>query len=180
MESRKSSKDFALSADEREELISCCRTPEEKFIILGLTFTGMRVSEFAHLKNTWIRWQDRFIRIPKAEDQWSPKSIKGNRTIPLLEPRLEGILGWWFGQYENVAMHRATIFRIVKRVASRTSIKRKIYPHALRATFANILTEKGLSTSTIQHIMGWSKISTAEAYIQDSGIRAIKEAREKW
>jgi integrase len=180
MEISRTSKDYALSQDEREELISMCKNPTEKFIILGLMFTGMRVSEFANLKNSWIRWQDKYIRIPKSEDKWSPKTMKGNRCIPILEPRFEGILGWWFGQFESVEMHRSTIFRVVKRVASRTTIKRKVYPHALRSTFANILTEKGMSTFTIQHILGWAKISTAEHYIQDSGIRALKEAKERW
>jgi len=176
----RSSQENALEKHEIETLLNNSKTSEEVFLITTLLYTGMRVSELSHMKRSWIQWQNLQIIIPKQEDEWTPKTKQGARTIPLIEPRLKEVLRSWFTLNENVAMDRSTIWRIVKRVASRSQLTKRVYPHSLRATFATMLAFMGMSSASIQHIMGWAKLTTAERYIQSSGARASEEMKEKW
>lgn len=179
------SRQDALQDDEVEELISASTIPKEKLVVIGLVYTGMRVSEFSHLHKDWIKWQDSLIQVPvnmpcncpSCNGMWTPKSETGSRVIPITDARLRTILEAYFTLHDKVGLHRASIFRIVRRVAQRTSIKSKVYPHALRATFATRLAYKGISTTSLMTVMGWGKLETAQHYIQRSGARAIEEIR---
>jgi len=174
------SKENVLEKHEIEVLLTNCKTEEETFLLTALVYTGMRVSELSHMNKSWIKWQNLQIIIPQHDGEWSPKTKQGSRTIPLIEPRLKEVLRAWFTLRENVAMDRSTIWRIVKRVAARSELTKKVYPHALRATFATMLAFMGMSSASIQHILGWAKLTTAESYVQSTGIRAIEEMQEKW
>lgn len=177
-----SSKKDALEDNELEELISKCVTKKEMFMILVLSFTGMRADEVANMKPSWIKWQREVIEIPSIQGDWKPKSKAGSRTIPIKEPRLIEILRWWVFQnnMKVVKFNRITVWRTVKEIANRTKIEKKIYPHSLRATYATKLSFKGMSPSTLQHIMGWANIKTANDYVQSSGARSKQEFDDKW
>lgn len=177
-----SSRQDALEDNEFEELISKCKTKKELFMVLTLGFTGMRADELSHFKPSWIKWQKEIIQIPPTDNGWKPKTKAGARTIPIKEPRLKEILEWWSfqNQMKSVKFNRITVWRIIGDVANRTKIQKKIYPHSLRATYATKLAFKGMSPSTIQHIMGWATINTANEYVQSSGARSKQEFMEKW
>ena len=182
-----SSKRDALEENELNELINQCQSVPEKFskehfVVLVLAFTGMRADELSHFKPSWIKWQKGVIEIPSEEDGWTPKTIHGARSIPLKDNRLIDILKRWTYEYnfKPIKMKRVTIWRIIQKVASRTKIMKKVYPHSLRATFATTLAFKGFSASSIQHIMGWGSIVMAMEYVKSSGARAKDEFMEKW
>lgn len=180
MEKKWSSKKDALEEEEIERLLEACKHTDEVFVITSLVYTGMRVSELAHMHRSWIRWQLEVIQIPEEWQGWTPKTKQGARAIPLIEARLKEVLRGWFALNEQVAMDRSTIWRMVKRVAERSGISRKVYPHSLRATFATKLAFNGMTEASICAIMGWSSIKTAESYVKISGARAVQEMREKW
>lgn len=170
----------SLSDQEIEELLNACKTDRERFIITILIYTGLRVDELAHMKGYWIDTKKELINVPDREGDWTPKTKHGVRSIPVVESRLKFALNRFFKDNDEVGMTRTTIWRIVRKVAERTSIKRKVYPHALRSTFASILAYKGISEGTMCSIMGWSNIKTAQAYVKLSGKRAKEELTRKW
>ncbi len=170
----------ALEDEEIEQLINACKTKKEKFIIITLIYTGMRVSVFCSMDKDWIRWQKGVIHIPNQKGDWKPKTDSGNRDIPIRDVGLTTMLKEWFTLYDEVGMNRITVFRTIKRIADRTNINKKIYPHSLRATYATMLAFKGASESAVRYAMGWSQFKTAQSYISNSGARAIKEIEEKW
>jgi len=185
---KRNCREDALEEEDIEKLIGACSNKLEKLIIIGLIYTGMRVSEFSHFKAGWIKWQNNIIQIPsqmpcscpECRGSWKPKSKNGARIIPIIDERLRAVLRNYFTLYDDIKMHRSTIFRKVREIASRTDIKNKVYPHSLRATFATMLAYKGVSAGTLMTVLGWGRIDTAQHYIQKSGIRAIEELREKW
>ena len=69
------------------------------------------------------------------------------------------------------------MFRIVKKVGRRLRPFKKVYPHALRATFATMMAEENMPPSDIQAIMGWAKLETANNYVRST--KAIQNFREK-
>lgn len=177
---RHSCKKDALEEFEIEQILNACKNSDETFILVTLIYSGMRVSELAHMHRSWIKWQNDIIQVPDEFEGWSPKTKQGARTIPLTESRLKEVLRSWFTLNERVAMDRSTIWRIVKRVSTRSGITRKVYPHSLRATFATKLAFMGMSEATISQTLGWADIKTASSYVKISGARAVQEFREKW
>ena len=85
---------------------------------------------------------------------------------------------------------RTEVWRIVKRCARRVDEKRDVvletkepleeraYPHSLRAAFATLYAEKGVSEQALMDTMGWKDISVAKRYINSTG-RAGKAAAQK-
>ena len=172
------SKEDILSKEEVDDLINACKSKKETFVATALVYSGMRAGELENMKETWINWQKDIIKIPKQQGKWKPKTKAAEREIPIIETSLRRVLRDWFLKQDDVGISRVSIFRIIRRVAQRIKIMRKVYPHALRATYASMLAERNISPATIQAIMGWSKLATAESYVRAR--RAIEEVKEKW
>lgn len=180
------SKEFALPDEDVEKLVDSCKTTTEKFIIITLLYSGMRVGELCHLRKEWINWQDEVINVPMRQacsckkcvkfrkGVWMPKTRKGVRSIKIIEPRLREVLRAYFTLNSRFDYTETGAWYVVKRVARRTDIKTKIFPHSLRATAATIFAHK-VSAPTLAYIMGWEDLNVAESYVQSAKKRAIAE-----
>ena len=175
-------KEHILEDREIEKIKENIETNEEKLIFNGLIYTGMRITEFLNLRRSWINWDKKRIRVPKKDDNppFSVKTENSARVIPIV-PELEPILKKFFDHYrvvKNFIPHRQKAWELIKILGERTGIK--LFPHAVRATFATILARKDYNAPAIQAVMGWSKLETANKYIRLSGRMVEKEFAEKW
>jgi integrase len=170
------SKQDVLNKEERELLFNSCKNDKEELVVKGLCYTGMRAGEFAHMTKAWIDWQKEVIKIPPLEKAWHPKTKAGIREIPLMY-EAKRILFNHFRTHDEIGMTRVTLYRIVRRVASRMNPFKKVYPHSLRATFASMLADAGLGPADIQMILGWAKLETANHYVRAT--MALQNFREK-
>jgi len=65
-----------------------------------------------------------------------------------------------------------TVYRIVQKVASRSGLKRKVYPHSLRATAATRVAYKITNPVILCDLFGWKQLKMAEYYIRRAWGRA--------
>ncbi len=72
-------------------------------------------------------------------------------------------------------MTRMTVYRIVVKVAARTDLRKRIYPHALRATAATRLAYRVHNPIVLCDIFGWKQLKMAERYIRRAGGRTELE-----
>lgn len=174
------SKEDILEKEDIDNLIKSCKNLKEKFIIITLIYTGMRVSEFCNIKKSWVRWQENKIVVPSIQGVWQPKTSSGSREIPLVNDKIREVLREWFEKYslDEFKMSRIGIFKMIKTIAKRANIMKNVYPHSLRATFASMLAVKNISPASLQAIMGWKGFATAERYVRST--RALDEVKEKW
>lgn len=183
-----------LTDDEIELLFRHCRSFKEKFVIYVLLYTGMRVSEFIHMRRDWIDWDAGWINIPEMQPCnkcyeckkrggiWKVKVPEASRKIPIL-PEIRKILETFFKRYNAVmdlVKNRIEAWEIVKEVSERAGIKHRVFPHVLRGTFASILAGKGFSVYAVQAALGWKSFKTADDYIRLSPHRLKREFEEKW
>jgi len=167
----RNSKENALTDAEIEGMMSNCQTIEEKFVVPVLIYSGMRVSEFCRMKKDWIDFVSNKIMVP------SGKTKAAQRSIPIISPRLEAVLKAWFSMHDDVPYTKSGIWRMVNRVARRAKIEHRVYPHALRATFASLLGHK-VTAPTLMYIAGWSQLKTSEIYVKSNEKRALEEANK--
>ena len=183
-------KEDALSDSEIEELEQACNGEKDEFVVWTPIYSGLRVGELAHMSRDWLNWKDMTINIPPSQDcwcwdcrhyrkgLWQPKTKAGIRSV-LIQASLVPILRAHFEAYRKARqVSRQAIEHRLSLIVKRTSISHRVYPHCLRATCATIWASKGMSSPSLQYLMGWENLEAAEHYVQSSRRRAIKEAVE--
>jgi len=106
-----------------------------------------------------------------AHHWWRPKTEAGIRGVPYdFEPRAELAIERFFNEFDGFEHSYTAVSRRVKRAAECAPEinPEDIYCHALRATAATYHVSRGLKSHPLTALMGWSNLSTAEAYIARS------------
>ena len=181
-----SAKQDALNEVEATMLLSACRDLLDNLTIRLPLYTGMRIGEVQHLKTSWLDWEKGIIIIPARQkcscyeckkwrkEIWTPKTQAGQRSLlitPELEPYLQQLK-------DGINRTRQALEQRFERIRQRSALNKVCYPHALRATFATHMAEKGMSAPSLTYLLGWESLEPAESYIQSSQKRAHQEMRE--
>ena len=69
-----------------------------------------------------------------------------------------------FINYRGKNLSRVTIFKIVKKLTSKSGIKKNISPHTFRHSFATELIERGANLRAVQEMLGHQSITTTQLY----------------
>jgi len=165
-----------LSIDEIDRMIGAIdlSKPEghrNKAIIETLYGCGLRVSELVNLRLTDIHYAEGFIMV----------TGKGNkqRLVPVGNKALKEIDIYKTDRAKLPVIHdgnilflnrrgrkltRAMIFTIIKDLALKADIRKKISPHTFRHSFATHLIEGGADLRAVQEMLGHESILTTEIY----------------
>ena len=139
--------------------------------------TGLRVAELANLTKDNLDWQSHRLVIYGKGGPYGTRSKR--RVIPLtarVQPLLEGP----FALHDSLNMSVRTLQRIVRLIANRANISRKVSPHVLRHTFSVTAVQKGISLPALQRLLGHDHLATTEIYLNLSPEHVIKEFIDKW
>ncbi len=160
-----------LEEDEVFLLKKSCKSFDEELIINVLLETGLRVSEFANLKEDNVSWQRSCITLIG----------KGNkrRVVPM-SSLVRFYLTQLFSRSSRVKLAVRTIQKYVKNVAERSRITKVVSPHVLRHTFAVTYLHRGGNLRALQGILGHSSIVTTDIYLNYSGKRVIDDFQKIW
>jgi len=106
------------------------------------------------------------------EHAWSAKTDAAAREVPFdFDPRVELTIERFFDRFDAWPVSRQGVNRRVNRAAEEASQldPDDIYPHCLRATAASTMAARGLKVLPLQAMFGWASLSTAQAYVAQSG-----------
>ena len=144
-----------------------------KAIIETLYSCGLRVSELVNLRLTNIFLTDGFIKVEGKGDK--------ERLVPIGKTCLKyiniyqnevrnhlkikpGHEDFIFLNRRGAQLTRVMIFTIIKGLAERAKINKKISPHTFRHSFATHLVERGADLRAVQDMLGHESITTTEIY----------------
>jgi integrase/recombinase XerD len=144
-----------------------------KAILETMFSCGLRVSETVNLNLSDISYADEFVRVIGKGDK--------ERLVPIGRVALDAIR--WYVEHVRVHINvkagsndivflnnrgnrlsRVMIFYIIKELASRAGINKKISPHTFRHSFATALVEAGADLRAVQQMLGHESITTTEIY----------------
>ena len=141
-------------------------------ILETLYSCGLRVSELCNLKLSELYFEEGFIKVEgKGSKQRlvpiSPRAIKeirlyfADRNLMKIKPGFEDFV---FISNFGKNISRIMVFHIIKELAERIGLKKKISPHTFRHSFATHLLEGGANLRAIQCMLGHESIGTTEIY----------------
>ncbi len=135
---------------------------------------GLRVTELIDLKISDLFFNEGFIKVTgKGSKQRFVPIVEATkkyiniyatqvRTHIKIKPGFEDTL---FLNHNGKQLTRAMIFTIIKDLAKKIELKKKISPHTFRHSFATHLLQNNADLRSIQLMLGHESITTTEIYV---------------
>lgn len=140
--------------------------------------TGCRISEVWGINRDQIVWDRRSVLVcgkgqKEREVYFGARCTLWLRRYLLTRPDAEPAL---FATSSPVRRMSTWYMRaIVKAVANRCGLARKVSPHVMRHTLATTLLNQGADLVAVQSILGHDKPETTQRYAHLSGVRRQDE-----
>jgi integrase/recombinase XerD len=145
----------------------------DKALIETMYSCGLRVSELVNLKISALKFDEGFIRVTGKGDKERLVPIGGaaidavklyrehGRGSLKIKSGAEDIL---FLNLKGGPLSRISVFNLIKTLAAKAGVRKRISPHTLRHSFATHLLEGGADLRAIQEMLGHASITTTEIY----------------
>jgi integrase/recombinase XerD len=168
-----------LSEDEINELIiaidlSHPQGERNRTIIETMYSCGLRVSELVTLKISDLFFEEGFIKVTGKgnKERFVPIHYNAQKYISIyideirchVKPQ-KGFEDTLFLNRRGKGLTRQMIFTILKDLAVKINLNKKISPHTLRHSFATHLLKNGADLRAIQQMLGHESITTTEVYV---------------
>tara|TARA_Y100001978_G_scaffold203481_1_gene229775 strand:+ start:6047 stop:6949 length:903 start_codon:yes stop_codon:yes gene_type:complete len=134
---------------------------------------GLRVSELVNLKFSDLFYDEGFVRVigKGNKERLVPLSKSVEKEIQIYVEKMrskltikQGHENFIFLNRRGTQLTRVMVFIIIKDLALKTDLKKKISPHTFRHSFATHLIEGGANLRAIQEMLGHESIITTEIY----------------
>ena len=167
-----------LSLIEIDKLISAIDLSQQhgernRSILETLYSCGLRVSELINLQLSNINFNENYIKVTGKGNKQRLSPISGKAlkylSIYINEVRIhldikKGNSDFVFLNNRGAKLSRVMIFLIIKKLAEKIGLNKKISPHTFRHSFATHLIEGGADLRAVQEMLGHSSITTTEIY----------------
>ena len=159
-----------LTKDEIRRLLDIIKNPKHRLLVEFMYSSGLRVSECVSIKVDDLDLNEKIGKI---------KHGKGNKErYIILSDTLIGHLNEYLRTKKDKSQFIFSVKgrpittrqaqKIVKEAAKKASIKKRVFCHALRSSFATHLLEAGTDIRVIQELLGHSNLATTQIYTKVS------------
>ena len=168
-----------LSIEEIDTLIAAIdlshpQGERNRTILETLYSCGLRVTELITLQISDLFFDEGFIRVlgKGNKERFVPINYATQQLISNYKnlirvhiPVKKGFEDTLFLNRRGKQLTRVMIFTIVKELALKAGLDKKISPHTFRHSFATHLLERGADLRAIQQMLGHESITTTEIYM---------------
>lgn len=164
-----------LTSDEAKRLLSVATSQQDRCLIRLMLDCGLRVSEALNVKvdDTYSANDRYYVFVSRA---------KGNKQRDVEMPEsLFNELREYKSSGKLFYIHRATAFRIIRKLSDLAGIEKDVSPHSLRHTHAHHLRLLGWPIEAISQRLGHASIETTKLYTRPAEIaKSISLPKMEW
>lgn len=155
-----------LHKEEIASMIRLTKNPKHKSLIAVIYSCGLRRSEAINLKLSDIDSKRMLIKIRGAKGKKDRYVQLAISTLELLREyyKKEKPEIWVFEGRDKQQYSATSIVNDVKNAAKRAKIRKRVYPHILRHSYATHNLELGIDLRYIQEWLGHASTKTTERY----------------
>ena len=157
-----------LSRNEIDKLLQCTSYLKHRAFLMTLYAAGLRLSEASHLRISDIDSDRMMLRVAFGKG-------KKERLVPLSPRLLKELRIYWQafrpsdllfpGRQPHKIYAESSIQIAMKEAAKKAGIKKRVYPHVLRHSYATGLLEAGVDLLTISKLLGHASFVTTMVYL---------------
>ncbi|MBI2558649.1 tyrosine-type recombinase/integrase [Candidatus Woesearchaeota archaeon] len=159
-----------LTKEEIKKLLTAAENPKHRLLIEFLYSSGLRVSECVSLKIDDLDLSEKMGKIRHGKGNKERYIILSDSLIQHLNDYMgkkkDGSPNIFSVNGRPITARQAQ--NIVKESAKKAGIKKRVFCHALRSSFATHLLEAGTDIRVIQELLGHSDLSTTQIYTKVS------------
>ena len=160
----------ALIKEEVKKLLEAIKNPKHRLLVEFMYSSGLRVSECVSFNVNDFKLDEKLGKVRSGKGKKDRHIILSNEFINHLKEYLDNhkeSSPYLFPSGEKfISIRQAQ--KIVKKAAQNAGIKRRVYCHMLRSSFATHLLEAGTDIRYIQELLGHSDLSTTQRYTKVS------------
>ncbi len=156
-----------LTKEEITRMLAIAKNPKHRLLVELLYSSGLRVSEAMHLKINDLDLNEKMGRVISGKGKKDRNIILSERLITSIKAYLaqrKGNSEYMFTGFQEKPLSVRMAQKIVTDLAEKADIKKRVFCHALRSSFATHLLEDGVDIRYIQTLLGHASISTTERY----------------
>ncbi len=161
----------ALNSREVEKMrIACGSNIRDNLVLELFLATGCRVSEIVGMRVDEIDLDNGCVKV-LGKGQKERVVFLSDRALEYLDRYLDGrrsgpVILSIRAPYQG--LHKNALENIVRAIAKRAGITKRVFPHLLRHTFATRALNKGMPLPTLCDILGHSSTETTRIYAKNS------------
>lgn len=167
-----------LTMDEIKLLLEAAKNPKHRLLMELLYSSGLRVSEAVKLRVNDLDLVENMGTVRAGKGKKDRNIILSKSFVKALKPYLEEreVDSEYIFNSRSGHLTERMAQRIVNESADRAGIKKRVYCHALRSSFATHLLDAGTDIRVIQVLLGHSDISTTQRYtnVSRKQLRKVK------
>ena len=176
-----------LTKSEIVKMVKVTENPKHRLLIELLYSSGLRVSEAVSLKIDDLELKEGMGTVRGGKGRKDRNIILSNALVDHLNEFLKN-RGEKYKENPFIFCISNSHFsvrqaqKVIKKAAYKAGIKKNVFCHALRSSFATHLLESGTDIRIIQELLGHSSISTTERYtkVSRSQLKKVKSPLDRF
>jgi integrase/recombinase XerD len=159
---------IVLSRNEVDTLLRAPHHLKHRVILATLYTTGLRVSELCRLQGTDIDSERMVVVVRQGKGKKDRQVGLSADLLSLLRRywKLYGLQSWLFpGHRVHEPITSGGVEWICQKSGRDAQIKKAVYPHLLRHTYATHLLEAGMDLRSIQLLLGHASLRSTSIYL---------------
>jgi integrase/recombinase XerD len=172
-----------LTKEEIKNMIAVLPKLKHKLLIEFLYSSGLRVSECVNIKIQDLNLENNTGRVIQGKGKKDRNIILSKKLIEHIKEYINIRKNQSDYLFETKESHITTrqVQKIIKSAAKQAGIKKRVFCHALRSSFATHLLESGVDIRIIQELLGHSNLATTQRYtnVSTEQIRKIESPLDR-
>jgi site-specific recombinase XerD len=157
-----------LTISEVQQLFLHANSLQEQVLLTLLYHLGLRAGEVVNVKQQDINVVSKTILITKSKTGWQRLAPMHTTAAEILEHYIDVHKPTDYiiqSSYKNGGkLHVNSVQRILKRIANKAGITKRIYPHLLRHSIATHLLAKGMDFAQVSTFLGHRSAESTQRY----------------